>query len=316
MWDPERLATGAGARASLPVVSFSELRALLLVAEKGSFLAAAIASGESRTTLRRHVDALEARAGVPLLHRDRRGVVPTEAGQRLLASGRVMEREFTDLLTSIREMGRMPAGTVRVLLPVGLPITGLSAIQALLKASFPQLRFRLTFYDGDLGPNPPEADVVAWFGDTPLPGAWEAREVARPRQRLLASPAYLARRGTPATVEDLRGHDLAVFAGPGDPVGRLVTRTGQKVAIEPLVVTSNVDFLHATARSGAAIAWVPDGDVPPPPGEPELVPLLEETFGRDVPVSVGVPTALAELPKVRVFLENLALIRDAGLSAR
>jgi DNA-binding transcriptional LysR family regulator len=311
-----RLAFGGPVRASDRIVSFSELRAFLLVAEKGSFLAAAIASGESRTTLRRHVDALEARAGVPLLHRDRRGVIPTEAGTRLLASGRIMEREFTDLLTSIRETGRMPAGTVRVLLPVGLPMTGLSAIQALLKASFPQLRFRLTFYDGPLGPTPPEADVVAWFGETPPPGAWEARVVTRARQRLLASPAYLEMHGTPTDVESLCRHDLAVFAAPDDPAGRLVTRTGQRVPKEPLVVTSNVDFLHATARSGAAIAWVPDGDVPPPPGEPPLVPVLEALFGRDVPVSVGVPAALVELPKVRVFLENLTAIRDAGLSAR
>ena len=69
-------------------MDLEELRSFLAVVETGSFLAAATNLGVARATLRRRVDALEARAGVPLLERTARGVTVTEAGSVLMARGR------------------------------------------------------------------------------------------------------------------------------------------------------------------------------------------------------------------------------------
>lgn len=295
-------------------MSFSDLRSFLAVAEHGSFLAASLATGESRTTLRRQVDALEARTGVPLLRRDRRGVAPTDAGLRLLETGRVMERDFASLLDAIRETGRAPAGVARVLLPVGLHVGALSAILGLARATWPNLRFRLSFCDDTLQQKLPEADVIAWFGDRPPTGAWESRELMRVRQRLLASPEYLRHHGAPDSVEALLGHQLLVWTPPDDPLGHLVTPSGKRVPVQPFLASANIDLLHAAARMGTGIAWVPDAPVPPPPGEIALVPLLEGTFRREVSLHVAVPRSQAASPKNRVFLDHLDSIRQAALS--
>ncbi|WP_438016494.1 LysR family transcriptional regulator [Sorangium sp. So ce315] len=69
-------------------MDLEELRAFLAVVEAGSYLGAARALSTSRTTLRRQVAALEARAGVPLIEGVRQGVQPAEAGQVLAARGR------------------------------------------------------------------------------------------------------------------------------------------------------------------------------------------------------------------------------------
>ncbi|MFZ4736580.1 MAG: LysR family transcriptional regulator [Bradymonadia bacterium] len=293
-------------------MSFSELRAFLVVAEMGSFLAASVALGESRTTLRRQVDALEARAGVPLLHRDRKGVSPTDAGLRLLASGRVMQRDFEDLLSAIRETGSLPTGGVRVLLPVGLPIRSLTGLLALLNGAFPRLQFRMAFYDGPFGPSPPEADVVVYFGPLAPPGAWERRTVTSTQQRLLASEDYLQRRGTPSTLDDLRTHDLLLWTPPDDPDGRIYLRSNTAVVLPPLVSSGNIDLLHASARMGTGIAWVPDADLPQTPGEAPLVRVLDNVVGREVSVDMAVSRRMADLPKGRVFLEQLDLLRQVA----
>ncbi|WP_293262739.1 LysR family transcriptional regulator [Nannocystis sp.] len=68
-------------------------RAFIAVVETGSFLSAATSLNVARATLRRRVDALEARAGVPLLERSARGVVVTEAGALLATRGRHVLQE-------------------------------------------------------------------------------------------------------------------------------------------------------------------------------------------------------------------------------
>ncbi len=61
-------------------MNLDELRAFVAVAETGSIVAAARSLNFARATLRRRLDELEARAGLPLLYRTAQGVTLTEAG--------------------------------------------------------------------------------------------------------------------------------------------------------------------------------------------------------------------------------------------
>ena len=93
-------------------MDLEEFRAFIAVVETGSFLAAATNLNLARATLRRRVDALEARAGVPLLERSARGVVVTEAGSLLASRGRHVLQEASALIASVREIGREPVGVL------------------------------------------------------------------------------------------------------------------------------------------------------------------------------------------------------------
>src|SRR5690606_33518749 len=115
--------------------------------ETGSFLAAATTLGVPRATLRRRVDALEARAGVLLLERSARGVMVTEAGSMLAARGRSVLQEASALVASVRELGREPVGVLRVLLPVGLPPHALTPIFAALRGAYPRLSLQIRHGD-------------------------------------------------------------------------------------------------------------------------------------------------------------------------
>lgn len=149
-------------------MDLQELSAFLKVVDTGSFLAAADSLGMSRTTLRRRVEALETRAGVPLFESTRQGVVLTEAGQELASRGRIMMQEASALLASIREVGQEPSGVLRVVMPVGLPPHLLTPLFAVLRASFPRLRVHSRFSNEPLGESLVDVDVVIHFGeDTP-----------------------------------------------------------------------------------------------------------------------------------------------------
>ena len=102
-------------------MDLEETRAFLAVLDHGSFKAAAERVRQPRATLRRRVEALEARAGVSLFERSRSGVCPTPAGNLFARQARVMLRETNTLLAALREIGDEPTGELRVGVPVGLP---------------------------------------------------------------------------------------------------------------------------------------------------------------------------------------------------
>lgn len=292
-------------------MSIEELRAFLAVAEHQSFVAAATALGIARTSLRRHVDALEARTGVPLLERGRAGVVLTEAGRHLVERGRGVEREFTALLSSVREAGASPTGLVKVLLPVGLPHRVVAGIVGMARTVWPGMRGHLRFSDAPLAAPLNDLDLLLWFGlDTPA-GTWQCHTLMRTPLRLIATPSYLAAHGTPRTLDDLAGHDLYLWsASPTDHA--LVTRRGSRHPVQAAMTATDVDLLYDCAYRELGLAWVPDAGLPDPAGREPHVTVLDDELGAPLELRIAAPAALASSPRLRIFLSNLEAIRTAA----
>jgi DNA-binding transcriptional LysR family regulator len=298
-------------------VSFEDLRAFLSVVEQGSFFAAANALGVSRTTLRRQVDSLEARAGVPLLQRHRKGVELTAAGKQLVLRGRVMEQEFTGLLRAIREDGQKPAGLLRLMMPVGIQPMALTAMAGVLRQSWPEVHVVVRFSEAPLTASLADVDLVVWFGAAEPSRAWESRTLLEMPQRLVATPSYLAARGTPRSIAELRGHEIFAWLRPGENEARLVTARGDEIPLEPSFASANANLLHECAHAGLGIAWVPDAGLPTPPNREPLVVVLEGEVTCPTALKIAVPRTLAEVPKVRVILDNIQqLLAMAGTAKR
>lgn len=295
-------------------MDLEEFRAFLSVAETGSFLSAATSLGVARATLRRRVEALEARAGVPLFERSARGVVLTEAGAVLADRGRKVVQEASALVASVRDIGREPVGVLRVVMPVGLPPAMVAAIFAATRSAYPRLAIHTRTCDDPARDLPDDVDLVAHFGAAELPGSWLTHEVARLRERLIASADYLERRGAPAGVEQLVEHELLSWAPPGED-GRVWPLVGGgALEVEPALVSSDVHMLRQFALAGLGIAFVPDAMLPDA-GVPEgtLVPVLPDVVGRDGALRVSVPTALAELPKLRALVKHIRAVAAANV---
>lgn len=96
-----------------------QLRYFVEIVEQGTMSRAAHRLGVAQPALSIHLRNMEAELGAQLLIRSRAGVKPTEAGEVLLRHARLMLAEQTRVEDEIRNLGRDPAGEVRV----GLPVT-------------------------------------------------------------------------------------------------------------------------------------------------------------------------------------------------
>lgn len=287
-------------------MDLEELRGFIAVVEAGSFLGAARALNVSRTTLRRQVGSLEARAGVPLLESARQGVAPTLAGEVLVRHGRTMMQGAAALLASIREVGQAPSGTLRCVLPVGLPPHLMTTVIGLTRAAYPQLDYHCTFSDDPLSGPLVDVDVVAHFCEDAPQGPWVSYVAMRVPERLIASPDYLARRGTPTSIADLEGHDLLSWQAPkGDPRVWHSPKEGP-FNVRPRLITTDIHLLRSVCIAGQGIALVPDAMVPDPShGEDALVTVLPGLVGRERPLRISVPLALSEIPKIKMIVGHV-----------
>lgn len=287
-------------------MDLGELRAFIAVVETGSFLAAARSLDVSRTTLRRQVASLEARAGVPLIERARQGVSVTEAGQVLVRQGRAMMQDVGALLASIREVGHAPSGTLQVVLPVGLPPHVLTPLFAALRGAYPRLGFHCRFSNDPIGEALGDIDIAVHFGEDVPEGAWISHVIVRARERLIASRGYLERRGTPRTVADLKQHELFAWQAPGEDARVWRTISGASFSVEPALIATDIHFLRSCCIAGLGIGLVPDAALPDPgPNAGTLVPVLPDLVGRERPVRISVPAALAEIPRIKMVLDHV-----------
>ena len=287
-------------------MDLEELRAFLTVVETGSFLAAERSLNVPRATLRRRVDSLEARAGVPLLNRTRLGVGPTEAGAVLAARGKLMVQEATALVSSIRELGKAPSGTLRVLLPVGLPPQVLVTLYTAMRDAYPRLSVQLRFSDDPVAGLLDDVDLAVHFGARSPPGPWVSYEVLRVREWLIAHADYLARRGTPTSLAELAGHELLSWEAPGEDPLAWPLLAGGTFPVEPSLIATSVHFLRQCVLAGQGIALLPDALFPDPGVDPGVVvPVLEGVVGRERQVRVVVPSVLTDLPKIKAVLAHV-----------
>lgn len=287
-------------------MDLEELRAFLHVVESGSFLAAADKLQVSRTTLRRRVDSLVARAGVPLLESTQQGVVLTDAGRVLARRGRLLDEEADALLASIREVGQEPAGVLRVSLPVGLPPLLLASIFAALRAAHPRLHVESRFSEDPITESLVGIDMAVHFSDTMPKGKWLSYVVLRMQEQLVAGKEYLARRGTPGSIDDLAQHELFAWQPPGADARAWPLRRGGTVAVAPTLLSSDIHLVRHCCLAGLGIGFLPDALLPDP-GFPEgsLVPVLPDLVGRVRALRVTVPTALSDLPKIKMVLDRV-----------
>jgi DNA-binding transcriptional LysR family regulator len=287
-------------------MDLEELRAFLHVAESGSFLAAADDLQVSRTTLRRRVGSLEARAGVPLLESTQQGIVLTDAGRVLARRGRALEEEAGALLASIREVGQEPAGILHVSLPVGLPPQFLASLFAWLRGAYPRLHAECRFSDDPLSESLAGIDMAVHFSETAPKGKWLSYVMLRVREWLVASRAYLDRRGTPASVDDLAQHELFAWQAPGEDARLWPLCQGGAFAVEPTLISSDIHFVRHCAIAGLGIGLVPDAMIPDAVAEgAALVPVLQDVVGRERAVRVSVPAVLCDVPKIKMVLERV-----------
>lgn len=245
---------------------WSHLHWLTVLAQHGSYTAAAQRLGVSKAAMSQHIAELERAAGVSLVQRTTRSVRLTEAGQRLVDGLRDPFERIAQSFSSVRDLAERPAGRVRVTAPVAFARQQLVPRIADFLRAHPQVRIELELSDR-LSSLATEGFDLAIRHTAAPPDTHVAWALCTTRSVLVASRTYLRRRGTPAIPQDLAQHDCLHYprgqdtptwhferhdARPRDSAPR------ETVAVAGPFSANNSEALRDAAIAGLGIALVPD----------------------------------------------------------
>jgi DNA-binding transcriptional LysR family regulator len=235
------------------------LRSFLRVAELGSFTAAAEQLGLPKASVSLAVQRLEAEVGVQLLHRTTRRV-------RLTADGAQFQQRARDLLDDMEDLQGMfrrdtqLKGRLRVDMSSGLARQLVIPHLPDFLARHPGLEIELSGTDRRVDLDREGFDCVVRVG--PLD---DNTLVARPLGVMhivnCASPAYLAARGMPYSLEDLSHHALVHYVGTlGQRSPGFEYHDGQAYRSVPMrgaITVNSGEAYSAAALAGLGIIQVP-----------------------------------------------------------
>jgi DNA-binding transcriptional LysR family regulator len=231
-----------------------ELTAFVRAGETGSFSRVARELGVSQPSISRMVASLEARLGVKLLLRTTRHVTPTDAGRVLLERARQILGELDDAENAARGSDSL-RGTLRVALSGAFGIREVIPRLPGFTAQHPKLSVDLLMSDRTEDLIAEGADMALRLGPLADSG-FGARLLGKAPRLAVASPAYLARRGTPQTPAELARHDCILGPGLSSRSGWSFSRAGRatSVRVEGPIKVASADGVVACAKAGLGIA--------------------------------------------------------------
>lgn len=225
------------------------------VAEERSFRKAAARLGVSPAAVSKAVQSLEAELALTLFERTSRAVTLTREGALFFERCQPAVHSVSAARAAVEAARREPEGELTVSVPfLVAPLLGPAL--ALLRARHPRLWFRVLVTDRLTRLAEESVDVAVRVG--PLEGAsMVARRLRRTRLLTAASPAYLARAGTPRAVDDLDAHACLVTVGPSGKPRQWLFASGPR-AVPAAMLTEHAPTVVDASVAGLGVVQALD----------------------------------------------------------
>jgi DNA-binding transcriptional LysR family regulator len=277
-------------------------RSFLGVLHTGSLSGAARLLGVAQPTVGRHVAALEAALGLVLFTRSQTGLLATDAAQALRPHAEAMWNTAAALERAAAGFGDGVRGVVRVTASEVVGAEVLPPILRDLRERYPALKVELVLSNEMQDLLQREADIAIRMAP-PRQEQLVARRVGTIELGLHASPAYLARHGSPASLADLAGHTVIGFDRM-TPFVRQALAQLPGIGRESFSLRTDSDLAQlALIRAGAGIGIC---QAPLARRAPALVRLLPESLSLSLDTWVAMHEDLRSSPRCKVAFDALA----------
>ena len=287
---------------------FESLQLFTRIVELGSFSRAAMALDIPRATATHAIKELEARLATRLLERTTRHVRPTLDGQAFYERCVHVLSELDEAESSLLHVASNPRGVLRV------DMHGTHATRIVLP-SIDRFRDRYPGIDLVVSSGDRLVDLVREGVDCviraghPRDSSLVARPLAVMPQVVCASPAYLARFGTPGHPDELAGHQaVRFFASQGTadyPLELVVDGQVRTHALGGWMSVNDAENYVTCALRGCGLIQLPRFHVLDELQDGRLVEVLPGWPSPDLPLSVLYPSHRQLSPRVRVFIDWL-----------
>ncbi|MFR0692912.1 LysR substrate-binding domain-containing protein [Enterobacterales bacterium AE_CKDN230030158-1A_HGKHYDSX7] len=246
----------------MPRENFNDLIAFVTVAREGSLTKAAAQLGVSQSALSHTIRALETRLGLRLLSRTTRSVSPTEAGERLLTTLAPRFEEIEAELAALSDFRDKPVGTLRITAAEHAASSVLWPKLSKVLPDYPDIRVEVSIDYGLTDIAAERFDAGVRLGDQVAKDMIAVRIAPDLRMAVVASPAYLARKGRPQDVPALAGHDCLNLRLPtyGGLMAWEFARDGHEVKarVEGQLTFNSSPHILRAALDGFGLAYLPE----------------------------------------------------------
>jgi len=295
-------------------MTLSDLRAISVIADLGSFRGAAKELEVAVSSLSHQVANVEKRLGIRLFNRTTRSVSLTEAGEALLQRVRPALNEIDAALEAVDHLRSTPSGVLRLNTSEGGAKRVLPLVLDFLSA-YPDMRVDLVT-EGRL------VDIVAEGFDAGL----RLQEIV-PKDMvciplgqtesfvLVASPHYLQGRKAPSSPGDLLSHECIRARLPsGSLVEWELERGGEAISVDVKgrLVVGSTELSVLAARQHAGIAYVSLRSVLDDIQSGGLVKLLPDWSPPYPGIALFYPSRRLPSAGLRAFIDHVQAWRKRG----
>ncbi|GAB7194711.1 MULTISPECIES: LysR family transcriptional regulator [Dickeya] len=267
-------------------VTLEEMQAFVVVVDCGSVTAAAGQLGQTTSGISRALSRLESKLGMTLMHRTTRRLALSEEGQIFLQHARdaLYAVELAEEQMALRRS--KPCGRLRINAAASFMQHVIVPIIPEFRRRYPCILLELNSDDLIIDLLEQQTDIAIRIGEL-RDSSIHARPLGATRLRLLASPAYLNRHGTPLSVDALAGHTLLGFTQSESlNLWPLRNAFGDDYPISPTIAASNGEMLRQLALCGEGIVRLSDFMTRDDVAAGRLVQVLaQETLDRRLPVN-------------------------------
>jgi DNA-binding transcriptional LysR family regulator len=282
------------------------MQVLLTVVDEGSLSAGSRKLRSPLPSVSRKVAELERHLGTRLLIRTSRNVQLTDAGRDYVESARHIVAELKEAEQRASGEYEVPRGELTIAATLQLGRAVVAPLTYEFLEEYPEISLNLRLVDRAVDLVDEQIDVAIRVGNLDDSTLY-ATKVGEGRIITCASPAYLQRKGAPATPNDLANHEAVVFTRMNQ-ASWTYFRDGETLEGLPYIrvrVNSPVSAIDATIR-GLGITRAFNFMIEDKLKSGHLVRILENYDGGSLPMHL-IYVRQGLLPvKVRAFLDWMA----------
>lgn len=282
------------------------MKIFIAALDEGSLAGASRKMGRSPAAVSRAIAGLEARIGVPLLHRTTRSIRLSEAGERYATACRKLLMDLEEAERRAAGERSVPRGTLTITAPVVAGVELLRPIVDAFMEAYPTVQVQVYLLDRPVNLIDEGMDLalrIAHLPDSTL----IAHQIGEVRRVVVAAPRYLATHPRIVDPADLAKHQIIAMTHFGldswsfPPLeGSAVSRT---VSITPRLTVNSVRAAAASAVEGHGVTRLFSYHVASEIGQGQLCRILADAEHEPVPVHLVAPFGRLSVPKVRAFVD-------------
>lgn len=235
-----------------------DMALFIRIVDAGSITSAAEQLNIAKSAVSRRLKDLEHRLNSQLISRTTRNSTLTEAGRQYYQQSRRILSEVDILNEEVSGEQTHIEGTLKMTAPLSFGLMHLSDIIHEYSQLHPNLNFELDFSDKQVDLIEQGYEMAVRIGEL-KDSSYQARRLTPIRFVLCGSPKYLAKKGTPKTIDDLKEH-LFLQYGLGRASELVLTDDAgesHRIVTQSKIKANNGDFLLDMTRKGHGIAYMP-----------------------------------------------------------